>query len=105
VDQRREQGRTEGARFEPAEWVIADAARELGPPILTVDGERGLIAGIRHDAANAQLASAIEASGLSVRAAARALGADHRTLRRILAGETLIPPGHPLLLGMAALKG
>src|SRR5437016_4999379 len=63
---------------EAAEWELSAAGRAmLAPPVLIVDGEAGRIVGIRaavNGDGTAKLRRAVERSGLSTRAAARAMG-------------------------------
>lgn len=92
----------------PAEYRFSAAARDLpGAPVLIVDGESGTITGVRAPAdgdGNARLRAAVDASGLSGRAAAAALGLNERTLRRMISGETPIGRDDPALARLPALK-
>lgn len=85
----------------PATYRLTPEGRSLaGPPTLIVDGASGNIVGVRapgDGSGNALLRARIEASGLSTTAAAKALGLNPRTLRRILSGETPISADDPAL--------
>lgn len=90
-----------------AEWSLSVAGRALAaPPVLIVDRETGAITGIRAAAngdGTAKLRRHVERSGLTGRAAARALGVNDRTLRRMLAGKPAIAGDDPILARAARL--
>lgn len=82
----------------PAEWTVSEYGRAVtSAPIMIA--EEGIITGLRiaADDGVGQLRQAVERSGLSVRAAARQLGVNDRTLRRMLSGETPLTSDDPIL--------
>lgn len=100
LEQTAEVARGEGGQLTPAGWRLSAAGRALPvPPVLIIDGETGSIVGVRvyDGSGNAELRRLIEETGLSTRAAARALRLNSRTLRRILSGETPISRDDPVL--------
>lgn len=84
----------------PAEWTVSEYGRTIGVAPVMVSSD-GIITGLRisttDGAGVGQLRQALERSGLSVRAAARQLGVNDRTLRRMLSGETPLTSDDPIL--------
>jgi hypothetical protein len=93
----------------PARYRLSPEGRaHAGAPVLIVDGESGVITGVRapaDGAGNARLCAAVRDAGLSGRAAARALGVNERTLRRMLSGETPIDGDDPIMARLDGLRG
>jgi hypothetical protein len=93
---------------EPAEWRLSAVGRALAdPPILIVDSTTGQIIGVRpagDGRGTAMLRRALEASGLSTRAAAKRLQLDPATLRRWLRGGTPIATDDPIVARAMRLR-
>jgi len=90
-----------------AEWEMSAAGRALAaPPVLIVDGQVGIITGVRA-AANGdgteKLRKAIARSKLSIRAAAKQLQVNETTLRRMLRGEPPIAGDDPIIARARAM--
>lgn len=84
-----------------AEWRLSAEGRAARqPPVLVVDGERGIIVGTRpagDGRGNALLRQAVDASGLTRPAAAARLGVHVVTLQRWLAGSPPIAADDPMI--------